>query len=176
MRTQRLVAAATCAVLMALVAVGCGGDEAGDSPDPFEAVERNEAASDERVRAESAPRWERIVTLRGTGEATETVTIDPGAIQWRARWTCNEGRLQVTQTPASGEGRPLVSEACPGEGRAEAIDAGERQLAVRSEGRWEVVVEQQVTDPLAEPPLPQMEAQDAEVVASGDFYEVDKRG
>jgi hypothetical protein len=164
------------AVLAALALAGCGGDEAGDRPDPFEAVERNEAASDQRVRAEAAPRWERVVTLRGTGEATETVTIDPGVIQWRVRWSCTEGRLQVTQPPASDESRPLVSEACPGEGRAEAIDAGERQLAVRSEGPWEVVVEQQVTEPLAEPPLPQMEAQDAEVVARGDFYEVDKRG
>jgi len=169
-------AVATGAALAALVAAGCGGEEGGEQSDPFEAVERSEAASNQRVRAEAAPRWERVVTLRGTGETTETVTIAPGAIQWRVRWSCTEGRLQVTQTPASGQSRPLVSEPCPGEGRAEAIDSGERRIAVRGEGAWEVVVEQQVTAPLAEAPIPQMEAEGAEVVARGDFYEIEKRG
>lgn len=169
-------ALATGAVLAALVTGACGGDEAADRPDPFEAVEQNEAASNERARTEAAPRWERVVTLEGSGDAVEAVSIQSDAIQWRVRWRCSEGRFQISQTPAPDEGRPLVSGQCPAEGEAEAIDTGERQLAVQAQGRWEAVVEQQVTDPVAEPPLPQMEAQDAEVVASGDFYEIDERG
>jgi len=47
---------------------------------------------------------------------------------------------------------------------------------VQTQGRWEVVVEQQVTEPIAEPPLPLMEEEGAEVVASGDFYSIDERG
>jgi hypothetical protein len=159
-----------------LAATGCGGDEAGDRPDPFEAVEQTEAASNQLARNEAAPRWERVVTLRGTGNTTETITIDPEAIQWRVRWSCEEGRLQIGQTPAPDEGGPLVSASCPGEGEVEAIDTGERQLTVQAQGPWEVVVEQQVTSPVAEPPLPEMEADDAEVVASGDFYPIDERG
>lgn len=177
MRTRAVGTLVTSAVLAAIAVSGCGGDEdAGDRPDPFEAVEQSEQASNERVRAEAAPRWERVTSLSGSGAATETIRIEPDAIQWRVRWRCSEGAFQVSQTPAPDEGNPIGSGRCPGEGEAEAIDTGELQLEVQAEGRWEAVVEQQVTDPIAEQPLPEMEAEEAEVVASGDFYEIDERG
>lgn len=175
MRIRELGAIAASAV--ALAASGCGGDdEAGERPDPFEAVEQSEQASSERVRSEAAPRWEPVATLRGAGAATETVRIDPEAIQWRVRWHCTEGSFQVSQTPEPDEGNPIASGQCEGEGEAEAIDTGELELAVRTKGPWEAVIEQQVTDPIDEPPLPEMEARDAEVVAGGSFYEIEKRG
>lgn len=164
-------------MLAVLAASGCGGGEdASERPDPFTAVEQNERASTERVRAEAAPRWERVTTLRGSGDATETVRIQEDAVQWRVRWRCREGRFEVSQTPAPDEGNPLGSGRCPGEGEAEAIDTGELELAVQAEGRWRAVVEQQVTDPVAEPPLPAMKADDAEVLASGRFYPLERRG
>lgn len=158
-----------------LAASGCG-DEASDRPDPFTAVEQNERASTERVRAQAAPRWERVTTLRGSGDASHTVRIKDDAVQWRVRWRCSGGRFEVSQTPAPDEGNPIGSGRCPGEGEAEAIDTGELELAVQTEGRWRAVVEQQVTDPVAEPPLPAMKAKDAEVLASGGFYPIERRG
>jgi len=174
--TPKLGLLATSAVTVALAATGCGGDEASERPDPFEAVEQSEQASNQQVRSEAAPRWERVATLAGSGDATETVRIEPEAIQWRVRWRCSEGGFQISQIPEPEEGNPLAAGRCPGEGEAEAIDTGELQLAVQTAGRWEAVVEQQVTNPIAEPPLPAMEARGAEVVASGPFYEIDKRG
>lgn len=177
MRIPKLGAIAASAVAVALAASGCGGgEEAGERPDPFEAVEQSEQASSERVRSEAAPRWEPVATLRGAGAATETVRIDPEAIQWRVRWRCSQGAIQISQRPEPDEGNPIASGQCPDEGEAEAIDTGELRLEVQTEGRWEAVIEQQVTDPIDEPPLPEMEAQDAEVVASGPFYEIEKRG
>jgi len=158
-----------------LLASGCGG-EASERSGPFEPIEQNERAANQRALASTAPRWERVVTLRGSGDASRGVSIDPQAIQWRVRWSCREGNFEVTRMPAPDGGKPVVSARCPDEGRAVASGTGELELGVRTEGRWEVVVEQQLTDPLAEPLLPEMKAEDAEVVASADFYPVAKRG
>jgi len=163
-------------VLAALAAAGCGGGQEGERADPFEAVEQNEAAANQRARGEAAPRWERVATLSGSGDASKGVRIEPDAVQWRVRWTCRKGGFEVSQTPAPGEGNPLGKSRCPGKGQAVAIDTGELQLGVRTEGRWRAVVEQQVTDPIDEPPLEAMQAEDAEVVASGRFYEIERRG
>ncbi len=177
MKTRRLGALATSAAAAALVAAGCGGGEgAGERSDPFEAVEQNERASSERARAEASPRWEPVATLSGSGDATKGIRIDPDAVQWRVRWRCTKGGFEVSQTPAPDEGNPLGAGRCPDAGEAEAIDTGELQLAVRTEGRWRAVVEQQVTDPIAEPPLAKMEAEGAEVVARGSFYPIERRG
>jgi hypothetical protein len=168
---------ATSAAAVALAAAGCGGgDETSDRPDPFEAVEQSEQTSNQQVRSEAAPRWERVASLNGSGAATEAIRIEPDAIQWRVRWRCSEGDFQISQTPTPDEGNPIGSGPCEGEGEAEAIDTGDLELRVQTPGRWEGIVEQQVTDPIAEPPLAEMEADDAEVVASGDFYPVEKRG
>lgn len=177
MRSRYLAALTTSAAVAALVASGCGGGEgAGERSDPFEAVEQNERASSERARAEAAPRWERVAMLSGSGDATKGIRIAPDAVQWRVRWRCTKGRFELRQTPAPDEGNPLDSGRCPGKGEAMAIDRGELQLAVRTEGRWEAVVEQQVTTPLATPPLRQMQAEGAKVVARGSFYPIERRG
>jgi len=161
----------------ALLTVGCGGDEAEDDrPDPFVAVEQNERANNERVRSQAAPRWEIVRTLRGSGAATETVRIDRDAVQWRVRWRCRGGRFEVSQAPAPDEGNPIGSGRCPGTGEAVSIDTGELELAVETTGRWRAVVEQQVTDPIVEPPLPAMRAEGAEVLARGRFYPLERRG
>ena len=164
----------------ALATPGCGGGggggEASDRADPFTAVEQNERANSQRVSAEAAPRWERVTTLRGSGAATPTINIDREAIQWRLRWRCSGSRFEVSQEPAPDEGNPLGSGRCPGTGEAEAIDTGELRLAVRTSGPWSAVVEQQVTSPIAEPPLPAMKSEQAEVQASGRFYDIERRG
>jgi hypothetical protein len=160
----------------AATAAGCGGEDASEGPDPFTAVEQNERANSARVRNEAAPRWEGVTTLRGSGPATKQVRIDSNAVQWRVRWRCSKGRFRIHQKPAPDEGNPLGSGPCPGEGEAEAIDTGELELAVQTEGRWRAVVQQQVTDPVAEPPLPAMKAKDAKVLAEGRFYDIERRG
>ena len=159
-----------------LAAFGCGDEEASDSPDPFTAVEQNERANSERARAQAAPRWERVATLGGSGADTQTVRIDRKAVQWRMRWNCRGRRFDVSQTPTPEEGNPIGSGRCPGRGEAESIDTGELQLAVQTPGRWRAVVEQQVTTPVAEPPLPSMSGEQAEVIASGRFYPIERRG
>ncbi|MDQ3631605.1 MAG: DM13 domain-containing protein [Actinomycetota bacterium] len=160
----------------AAAAAGCGGEDASERSDPFTAVERNERANTKRVQAEAAPRWERVTTLRGSGDSTETIRIESGAVQWRVRWRCSKGSFKVSQEPAPDEGNPIGVGRCPGEGDAEAIDTGEIELSVQTEGRWRAVIEQQVTDPVAEPPLPAMKAEDAEVLAKGRFYDIERRG
>lgn len=161
----------------ALAATGCGGGEEKDRTDPFTAVEQNEAASTRNARAQAAPRWERVATLRGSGPASETVSIDRDAVQWRVRWRCRgDRRFAVSQEPAPDEGNPIGSGRCPGTGEAESVDTGELELAVETSGRWRAVVEEQVTDPVAEPPLPAMEAKGAEVLARGSFYPIERRG
>jgi hypothetical protein len=135
------------------------------------------AMDDAGVRAQAAPRWERVATLRGSGAASETVRIDRGAVQWRVRWRCSGSRrFAVSQEPAPDEGNPIGSGRCPGTGEASSVDTGELELAVRTSGRWRAVVEQQMTDPVAEPPLPAMQAQGAEVLARGRFYPIERRG
>ncbi len=175
--TRALWALVTSGMLAALAASGCGGGgQAGERSDPFEAVQRDEQAATRRARAEAAPRWEAVSTLRGSGNATKTIRIKPDAVQWRVRWRCTKGGFQVATTTGPAAGEPFGAGRCPGAGEAEAIDTGQVGLAVRTAGSWRAVVEQQVTDPIAEPPLPAMEDEDAKVVASGPFYPIEKRG
>jgi len=173
--SARAVSAVLAATMAAAAGCGGGGD-ASEGPDPFTAVEQDEKAGSARARTQAAPRWERVTTLRGSGDATEKIRIEADAVQWRVRWRCSEGRFEVSQSPAPDEGNPLGGGPCPGEGEATTIDTGELRLAVRTGGRWRAVIEQQVTDPIKEPPLPAMEAKAAEVVARGRFYPVERRG
>jgi len=172
----RLAAGAAVAASAALAGPGCGSDEASKPRDPFTAVEKNERASSERARAQAAPRWEQVTTLQGFGAATQTVDIDREAVQWRLRWRCSRGRFEVSQTPAPDAGKPLGAGRCPGAGEAESIDTGELELAVQTSGRWRAVVEQQVTAPIVEPPSAAMKADGAEMLASGRFYPIERRG
>jgi len=163
--------------MVALVAVsGCGGGDKSAQQDPFTKVEQREQGRNARARATVAPRWARVTSLRGSGDANRTVHISRKAVQWRVRWRCMRGRFALRLTPAPREGNPFDTGSCPGKGTALAIDTGTLRLGVRTKGAWRATLEQQVTEPLAEPPLPAMKAKRARVLASGRFYRIERRG
>jgi Electron transfer DM13 len=154
----------------ALVLVGCGGD--GDSAgDAFEAVEQQEAERSRQQRDIAAPRWEPLRTLRGSGNASETIEIDQDAIRWRASWTCERGRFELTAN-----GREFGGGNCPGDGRWSSIDTGEAELRVSASGPWRVTVWQQVESPLREPPPEEIASGAAELLGGGSFYRIENRG
>ena len=169
------------AVALALLAVlsGCGGGGGADSgagaaaappTDPFKEV-RRDAERPAVLRA--APRWERVALAAGTGRATRSAPISQGAIQWRARWRCEEGAFALTAS----DGESLARGRCAGPGGSTAAAAtGLQRLGVRADGRWRVEVEQQVDTALREPPLRAMEARGARVLAAGRFYGLERRG
>ena len=152
----------------------CGSDDG--SPDPFSKVEQRQGAREARARATVAPRWERVTSLRGSGDANPTVAISRGAVQWRVRWRCTLGDFVLRLTPPPREGNPLAKGSCAGTGTALSVDTGKLRLGVRTAGPWRATVAQQVTKPLAQPPLPAMKAKRARVLASGRFYPVERRG
>ena len=164
------------ALLATIAASGCGGDDEIRGPDPFTKVEQNERARDARAKATVAPRWAPVSSLRGSGDASRTVRISRDAVQWRVHWRCTLGDFALQLTPRPQEGNPLATGTCPGTGTARAIDTGMLRLGVRTEGSWRATVEQQVTEPIAEPPLPAMKAKGARVLASGRFYPIERRG
>ncbi|HWB72913.1 MAG TPA: DM13 domain-containing protein, partial [Egibacteraceae bacterium] len=120
----------------------------------------------------TAPRWEDLARTGGAEPATLDLAVAPGAIQWRVRWTCNAGTLQLSA--AGDESELLTDSTCPGQGEAFSIQTGRLQLAVEATGPWTVTVQQQVDTPINEPPLPDMAS--SPVVAQGSFYEIDKPG
>lgn len=124
----------------------------------------------------SSPRWETVATFSGT-DARETpeLTILPGAIQWRVRWSCSAtGRIRITSTPPPRRGAPIAEGECPKDGQGFAIHNGVIRLGIDVTGPWTAVVDQQVDTPLDEPLLPGMAS--APVVAEGPFYDVEKPG
>lgn len=171
MRRSALAAALATSV----VAAGCGDDGSARS-DPFTKVEQRERGRDASAKDTVAPRWERVTALRGVGSAKRTIRIEPDAVQWRVRWRCRRGDFALSLKPAPTEGNPFATGTCPGDGRAPAIDTGTLTLGVRTRASWSATVEQQVTEPLDEQPLPAMEADGARVVASGRFYPIERRG
>lgn len=162
------------ALLAALVLSGCGGAGGGseDEPatDPFKQVRQD---SEKPVVTRAAPRWERAALLTGTGEASRSVSISRGAIQWRAQWECARGAFAL----AGPGGLALARGRCPGPATGPAAaTTGSQRLAVRAEGSWRVVVEQQVDTPLREPPLRDMDSADVRVLSTGRFYGIERRG
>lgn len=163
------------AALAALALGGCGGDDPAPGGDPFEQLARDRPATATSDRA--APRWEPLATLRGAGTAAGEAVVDERAVQWRARWRCSgEGRFALEVEPPPPRGNPLDDGRCPGRGDAEAAGTGRVRVRARGSGALRVVVEQQVTTPLREPPLEAMEAPGARVVGRGRFTRIDRRG
>ena len=122
----------------------------------------------------SQPWWQQVGRFRGVGpSAPELFRIGDGAIQWRATWTCQSGRFVVRE---AGEQRPLIDEPCDGRGTKELTNRPRGGLQVVADGRWTVLVEQQVDVPLVEPPLRAMTAARSETVATGSFYRIDQVG
>jgi len=157
-------------VVPAIVALaGCGSseDDGGARFDPFTEV-RDRAVT---RPARASPRWEHLATLSGSGPARKAFTVAGGAIQWRARWRCQTGRLRLSRA-----GRRIVDAACPATGTATDVRTGTIALAVQASGPWRVVLEQQVDTPLREPPLPAMRSPRARVIAAGRFYALERSG
>ncbi len=177
---MRRAAAIATMLALALGAAGCGSDDEGRSggADPFTEVQQ-ESARPAQQRA--APRWVKIVTRLGSGPGKIPFKVSPDAIQWRARWSCESGRLTLTVSAPDGQ-RRIAEEACEGKGTggkgtAEGFRTGELELGVQTPGRWRVIVEEQVDTPINEPPLEEMNPDEgAKLIASGDFYEIDRPG
>lgn len=163
----------------ALLAVGGCGSSAEDKPsgeaaDPFSVVPTQPSESS-FARRRAAPRWEPLTTLTGTGNATRSITVAKGAIQWRARWRCDRGGLRVTASASTGR-RTLTSADCPRAGTGTGFRTGRIDLEIKTPGRWRLVVEQQVDTALHERPLAAMRSPAARVVARGRFYDIERFG
>lgn len=159
-------------LLFVVVAGACGGgDGPGSATTP--GVPPSTRAAPASSASRGAPRWETVTRFSGTGPATPPAfSILEDSIQWRVRWTCDSGRLQVTTDPPPRRPLPLVDSGCPGRGEGFAIVSGEITLDIKADGPWELVVDQQVDLPAREPPFEGMAS--APVLRQGSFYSVDK--
>lgn len=150
---------------------------AASAADPFIPVEQDVPRGEASVRR-SDPYWVPVQRFEGSGpRITPTFPIDPLALQWRVNWRCQKGPLRIQPQGPSGQndGGPLAeTDACPQTGSALNVGSGQFRLAVQTPGRWVAEVEQQVDVPLVEPPTPRMTAQGTRMVASGQFYGIDR--
>lgn len=122
----------------------------------------------------SSPWWQDVTTLDGDGATTSApFTIAPGAIQWRAKWTCASGHLVVR---APKQAKPVVDGACPGGDAGYSVQKGSISVQVTADGPWRLEIAQQVDVPLVEPPSAAMTAPGASVAATGPLYNIDKTG
>lgn len=120
----------------------------------------------------AAPRWVRVAGLSGTGaQQTAPFHISAHALQWRVTVSCHTGRLRMAP---DGDPEALVEETCPTRAFGFSIRAGRQALDVSATGPWEVVVEEQVETPLAEPPLAGMSERARR--AAGTFFGVEQKG
>lgn len=127
-----------------------------------------------QTRVRSYPWWQSVDTFAGEGSmTTPAFTIVDGALQWRAKWSCESGKL-VVEAPR--QGPPLVDATCPGSDAGYAIQSGRTSLDVHADGPWQLEIEQQIDVPLHEPPLPAMTAPSTVRVATGSFYDIDQSG
>lgn len=160
------------ALLLLLAACGSSDDvTSGGAGTTVAAAATSTTAPVERT----APRWETVITLAGTGATrTDPFEILAGAIQWRARWKCEAGHLKVTTIPPPRRGTALIDGGCPGNEEGYSIVTGPVRLVVAATGPWELIVDQQVDFPLREPPLEGMDT--APVLGEGDFFNVEMEG
>lgn len=127
----------------------------------------------ERTALRSAPWWQTVTVLEGTG-TTELApfNIDARAIQWRVTGSCGSGRLSV-RSPQ--QAQFVVDAACP-----QAIGYGDQTgattLEVKADGPWRLEIAQRIDSPLSEPPLATMAAAGTTTVATGSFYKLDQSG
>lgn len=145
----------------------------------FQPVDQNPSAREASVRR-SQPYWRPRARFTGSGPLTTGVfAIDPGALQWRVKWRCEQGAFAIQPQQPSGqdEGRRLADTAgCPEKGSGLSVAPGTFKLDVQAQGPWTAQVEEQVDVPLVEPPTPTMTSQASQMVASGTFYDIDENG
>ncbi|MDQ4131854.1 MAG: DM13 domain-containing protein [Actinomycetota bacterium] len=157
------------ATIAVLVIAGCGS---GCGSDSSSTADGKAPASTAPAPAKVAPRWEPVTRFSGSGDQrTPGFDIAPHAIQWRVTATCGGQRLEVLLAP---EPEPLTAPACPGRAFGFSIRTGPNALDVVASGEWELVVDQQLDAPIAEPPLAGMSATARQ--ATGEFYGIDQDG
>jgi hypothetical protein len=156
------------ALVVSMATAGCGSD--GDrSPGP---AAPSPAVASTVPDGKVAARWERVARFAGTGSRrTGSFSIVDHAIQWRVTAICTDGRLRVV---LEDDPSALAEPSCPGRAFGFSIREGPAVLDVDADGSWEVVVDQQVETPAAEPRLPGMT--DDALVADGGFYGIDQEG
>ncbi|MGH9282697.1 MAG: DM13 domain-containing protein [Acidimicrobiales bacterium] len=175
---RRRTAIALAALLATAVLAGCGssgdsGEEVGSGSGTSAPAASTTSSTAPKER--SAPRWETVTTLEGSGPTrTDAFEILPDAIQWRARFECAAGTLKVTSVPPPRRGTPLIDSACPKKGEGFSIVSGSVRMNVEATGTWKLIVDQQVDLPLREPPLEEMAS--APVLGQGDFFNVEMEG
>lgn len=175
-RSLRWLLAAVALVGPLVGACGGGGGDGTAGPGTAAAPTTAPTTTPVREGPRSAPRWETVNTFAGTGPLrTASFEILADAIQWRVRWTCQAGALQVLSDPPPRRPKPIVDASCEaGKGTDHAIHTGTIALDVAATGPWEIVVDQQIDFPLDEPPLPGMAG--APVLLEGSFYDLENRG
>jgi len=175
LRLSRAGRAALLACALSLAACGSDGEERSSAFDPFTEVPREPSGAAAAARR-AAPRWEPIATLSGSGPASRPITIARRAIQWRARWRCQTGRLQLATVASAGDRTLARADECPRRGTSTSVRTGALRLAVKASGPWRIALEQQVDTALHEPPLAAMRSPQARVLARGRFYELERTG
>ena len=170
MRPPRIAGPIVAAALLALVA-GCGGDD--DGEDRFGDIPKRTIVAPSN---ETAPRWQQIARFSGSGETSEKVTVSKDALQWRIRWGCNEGQIDIEVDPAPESTDGRASSSCPDRDSVIWVGSGDRTIKVDSPGRYRVVIEEEVRTPLREDPLPEMRSGEAREIARGRFAPVELKG
>lgn len=174
---RRARARTSLVLALVLVVTGAGGCSRGgdDTVARSETSVTTTTTTTTEPPRRAAPRWETVVTLTGNGpQETDPFRILPHAIQWRVRWSCEQGNVRITTIPPPRRGRPLAEDSCGKEGTAFAVHSGDIRLHVETDGAWRAIVDQQLDVPLDEQPLPGMTPET--VVAEGVFYDVEKTG
>ncbi|MDQ4070128.1 MAG: DM13 domain-containing protein [Actinomycetota bacterium] len=150
------------------------GSRTVESPAPASEAPTSVAPARDQTVLRSQPWWQELTTLEGNGSTTTApFNVVQDALQWRAKWRCETGRL-VVRVP--NQARPVVDAACPGEGTGYGVRKGAVSLQVTGDGPWRMVVDQQVDIPLEEPPLPVMSAPGTRPVFTGSLYRMDQVG
>jgi hypothetical protein len=122
----------------------------------------------------SQPWWQQVARFdSAAGPGQKAFEISDGAIQWRVRWSCSQGRFVVREGAAP---KPLIDAPCDGAGSAARTETVHGALRIEAAGEWTARVEQQVDVPLVEAPLPAMSAPGARSVLAGSFYRIDQVG
>ncbi len=164
--------AAACPLALLLAFAGCGGAKH-EKKDPFAAIPKRTTTAPTN---EASPRFEQVAALHGSGAASKAVRVASGALRWRTRAHCRSGRLTITVTPAPRSGPASAAEPCSGRKDLIWSGTGSQRLAVQASGSWRLIVEQEVTTPLHEAPLPGMRSSRAQVLGRGDFYSIERKG
>jgi len=122
----------------------------------------------------SQPWWRGVTKLEGNGSTSAApFTVADDSLQWRARWTCETGRLLVR---VPNQTRPVVDAACPGASTGYSVRKGAVGVAITADGPWSMVIDQQVDVPLREPPLPVMTEPGTRTILTGSLYRIDQVG